>query len=50
MGKKILVPCLDVIMIGFFAEKYTVKDLFLGINILRMNHKDRTYCAVLGYF
>ena len=26
MGKKILVPCLDVIMIAFFAEKYTVKD------------------------
>ena len=24
--------------------------LFLGINILRMNHKDRTYCGVLGYF
>ena len=26
MGKKILVPCLDVIMIAFFPEKYTVKD------------------------
>ena len=26
MGKKILVPCLDVIMIAFFAKKYTVKD------------------------
>ena len=26
MEKKILVPCLDVIMIAFFAEKYTVKD------------------------
>ena len=25
MGKKILVPCLDVIMIAFFPEKYTVK-------------------------
>ena len=26
MGKKILVPCSDVIMIAFFPEKYTVKD------------------------
>ena len=26
MGKKILVPCLDVTMIAFFAKKYTVKD------------------------
>ena len=26
MGKKILVPGLDVIMIAIFAEKYTVKD------------------------
>ena len=26
MEKKILVPCLDVIMIAFFAKKYTVKD------------------------
>ena len=26
MGKKILVPCLGVIMIAFFSEKYTVKD------------------------
>ena len=26
ISKKILVPCLDVIMIAFFAEKYTVTD------------------------
>ena len=26
MGKKILVPCLDVIMIAFSPQKYTVKD------------------------
>ena len=26
MGKEIPVPCLDVIMIAFFPEKYTVKD------------------------
>ena len=26
MGKKILVPCLDVITIAFFVEKCTVKD------------------------
>ena len=26
MGKKILVPCLGLIMIAFFSEKYTVKD------------------------
>ena len=26
MRKKIFVPCLDVIMIAFFSEKYTVKD------------------------
>ena len=26
MGKKMLVPCLDVMMIAFFPEKYTVKD------------------------
>ena len=26
MRKKILVPCLDVIMIAFFPEKYTVKE------------------------
>ena len=26
MEKKILVPSLDVIMIAFFPEKYTVKD------------------------
>ena len=26
MGKKILVPCLDVIMVAFFPEKYTLKD------------------------
>ena len=27
MGKKILVPCLDVIMDHLFPEKYTVKDI-----------------------
>ena len=26
MGKKVLVPCLDVIMIAFLPEKDTVKD------------------------
>ena len=26
MGKKILVPCFDVIMIAFFPGKYAVKD------------------------
>ena len=43
MGKKILVPGLDVIMIAFFAEKYTVKDhisntkLEKGVFLLHLN-------------
>ena len=47
MGKKILVPCLDVIMIAFFPEKYTVKDHISNAklgkgdhNYIQTQHKD----------
>ena len=38
MGKKILVPCLDVIMIAFFAEKYTVKDHISNTKLEKGEH------------
>ena len=38
MGKKILVPCLDVIMIAFFAEKYTVKDHISNTKLEKGDH------------
>ena len=40
MGKKILVPCLDVIMIAFFPAKYTVKD---HISITKLEKGDHCY-------
>ena len=47
MGKKIFVPCLDVIMIAFFSEKYTVKDYISNTKLergdyyyIQTRHKD----------
>ena len=39
MGKKIVVPCLGVIMIAFFFEKYTAKFSFCPTNA-------RKYCVI----
>ena len=38
MGKRILVPCLDVIIIAFFPEKYTVKDHISNTKLEKGNH------------
>ena len=38
MGKNIFVPCLDVIMITFFPEKYTVKDYISNTKLERGDH------------
>ena len=38
MGNKILVPCLDVIMIAFFPEKYTVKDHISNTKLEKDDH------------
>ena len=38
MGKKIFVPCLDVIMIAFFPEKYTVKDHISNTKLEKGEH------------
>ena len=38
MGKKILVPCLEAIMIAFFAEKYTVKDRISKTKLEKGDH------------
>ena len=40
MGKKIFVPCLDVIMIAFFSEKYTVKDYISNTKLEKGDHLD----------
>ena len=38
MGKKIFVPRLDVIMIAFFSEKYTVKDYISNTKLEKGDH------------
>ena len=38
MGKKIFVPCLDVIMIAFFSEKFTVKDHISNTKLEKGDH------------
>ena len=38
MGKKIPVPCLNVIMIAFFPEKYTVKDDISNTKLEKGDH------------
>ena len=38
MEKKILVLCLDVIVIAFFPEKYTVKDHIFNTKLEKGNH------------
>ena len=38
MEKKILVPCLDVIMIAFFSDKYTVKDYISNTKLEKGDH------------
>ena len=38
MGKKIPVPCLDVIMIAFFSEKYTVEDYISNTKLEKGDH------------
>ena len=38
MGKKIFVPRLDVIMIAFFSEKYTVKDYISNTKLEKGEH------------
>ena len=38
MGQKILGPCLDVIMIAFFPEKYTVKDHISNTKLEKGDH------------
>ena len=57
MGKKNLVPCLDVIMIAFFPYKYTVKDHISKSKLekgdhyyIQTQHKDlfSNYNLILG--
>ena len=38
MGKKVLVPCLNVIMIAFFSDKYTVKDYISNTKLEKGDH------------
>ena len=38
MGKKIFVSCLDVIMIAFFSDKYTVKDYISNTKLEKGDH------------
>ena len=38
MGNTILVPCLDVIMIAFFAKKYALKDLISNTKLEKGDH------------
>ena len=38
MRKKIFVPCLDVIMIAFFPEKYIVKDHISNTKLEKRDH------------
>ena len=38
MGKKILVPCLDAIMIARFPEKYKVKDHISNSKLEKGDH------------
>ena len=38
MGQKILGPCLDVIMIAFFPEKYTVKEHISNTKLEKGDH------------
>ena len=38
MGNKILVPYLDVIIIAFFPEKYTVKDHIFNTKLEKDDH------------
>ena len=38
MGKKILVPCLDVILIAFFPRLYTVKDNICNTKLEKGDH------------
>ena len=38
MRKKILVRCLDVMMIAFFSEKYTVKDNISNTKLEKGDH------------
>ena len=38
MGKKILVPCFDVIIIAFFPEKYKVKDHISKSKLEKCDH------------
>ena len=38
MRKKILVRCLDVMMIAFFSEKYTVKDNISDTKLEKGDH------------
>ena len=55
MGKKILVPCLDVIMIVFFPKKYRVKDqisntkLRKGGSLLHPNTAQGSYFPLESY-
>ena len=54
MGKKIFVPCLDVIMIAFFSEKYTVKDYIsntkLKAIIITSDHGTRIFFRITILF
>ena len=38
MGKKIFLSCLDVIMIAFFSDKYTVKDYISNTKLEKGDH------------
>ena len=38
MGKKIFLSCLDVIMIAFFSDKYTVKDYIPNTKLEKGDH------------
>ena len=50
MGKKILVPCLDVIMIAFFPEKYTVKDHISTTKLEKGDHSVHPNTAQGSFF
>ena len=43
MGKKILVPCLDVTMIAFFAKKYT--DHISNTKLEKGDHHTSKHCT-----
>ena len=51
MRKKIFVPCLDIIMIAFFSEKYTGKDCISNTKLEKGDHFTSKHgTRILGIF